>query len=132
MRDAKTSAAAVDQAAIDRVLAGLASDRAVWVVLGKPGSGRRVRFKRPEEADLPSFMGGAKIEHVCKYVDAWEGFTEATFLGESVGASDPLPFALELWTAWARDNMEEAGQVATAMAGAISARLEARSNAAKN
>ncbi len=131
MPEAKSPA--IDQAAIDRVLAGLASDRTVWVTLGKPEEGRRVRFKRPEEAEFHSFAGGgARIEHVCKYVDGWEGFTEATFLGASVGASDPLPFTPELWAAWARDHMEEAGQVATVMAGTISKRLEARSKAAKN
>jgi hypothetical protein len=119
-------------AEIDRVLAGLDADALHWVPLGPPDQGRRVSFTQPEEADFFDFREGVTIEHVCRYVTGWEGFTEATLRGAAVGASDPLPFDVRLWRRYARNHADEASVVARAIADAIKQRVHDRELGAKN
>lgn len=113
-------------AEIDRVLAGLDADALHWVPLGPPEQGRRVSFTQPEEADFFSFKGGVTVEHVCQYVNGWQGFSEATLRGAAVGASDPLPFDERLWRRYARNHSDEAGVVAGAIRDAVMQRVKAR------
>lgn len=117
---------------IDRALAGMEADMQHWVPVGPPGEGRRVRFTQPEEADFFDFREGVTVEHVCQYVNGWEGFSEATLRGATVGASDPLPFDARLWRRYARNRSDEASAVARAIADAIKARVHARGLGAKN
>lgn len=116
--------------ATSRVKASLHAARVSWVPLGDEG--RRVQIMRPDEADFPRFRGGVTVDHVTEYVVAWDGFTEATFLGAAIGASDALDFDADLWKDYARDHVDEAMVVAAAIADAIKARIEARGLAAKN
>lgn len=119
-------------AEIDRVLAGLDADALHWVPLGPPEQGRKVSFTQPEEADFFDFKGGVTVDHVCQYVNGWQGFSEATLRGASVGASDELPFDARLWRRYARNHADEASAVAKAIAEAIKQRVHTRGLGAKN
>lgn len=113
----------------EQLLARMAEQRAHWATL--PG-GQRVRFHRPPEVELPALARGVHVEHVIQYACGWEGFTEATLLGASVGSADAVPFHRDLWAAWVRDNTEAIAPVAKAMADAVTAHLQAREATAKN
>jgi hypothetical protein len=112
-----------------RVLEALRKQRLHWVNLG---DGLRVQFRRPLEAEMRLLRAGVQVEHVCDFVQGWEGFTEATLLGEAVGASDPVDFMPELWAEFARDNLQVVAKVADAIAATVQAHLEAKAQAAKN
>lgn len=111
------------------LIARLHEQRRRWVDL--PG-GARVRFLRPAETEFARFRLGVTVEHVCEYVDGWEGVSEATLLGASVGASDPLPFTSDLWSTVVRDRMEWVPPVARAIAQSISDHLAAKDATEKN
>lgn len=112
-----------------RVLEALRKQRLHWVDLG---DGLRVQFRRPLEAEMRLLRAGVQVEHVCEYVQAWEGFTEATLLGDAVGASDPVEFSPELWAEYVRDNLQAVAKVAEAIAAAVQTHIEAKVAAAKN
>lgn len=112
-----------------RVLEALRKQRLHWVDLG---DGLRVQFRRPLEAELPQLRGGVYVEQVCSYVQGWEGFTEATILGEAVGASDPVEFSADLWAEYVRDHSEYVKKIARAIADTVEAHIEAKLAAAKN
>lgn len=116
-------------AEVGRALAALRSGRLHWCELAP---GRRVQFRRPLETEMHRFVGGVTVDHVCEYVCDWDGFTEGTLLGESVGSSDPLDFAPELWAEYVRDQSEVSSTVAKAIAAALKTHIEARGAAAKN
>jgi hypothetical protein len=108
----------------------LEEQRRQWVTLP---NGIKVRYRRPLESEYARFRGTENgIEHVCSYVDGWDGVTEAQILGPEVGASDEVPFDSELWSAYIRDQVEYASIVAQAIVGAIHAHEEAKGRAAKN
>lgn len=111
------------------LIARMAEQRTRWVDL--PG-GRRVQIRRPLETDFGRFVGGVTVEHVCEYACGWAGFTEATLLGDAVGASDAVEFTAELWAAYVRDHGDEARTVISAIVAAVSEHLEAKGSAAKN
>lgn len=113
----------------EQLIARMLEQRAHWAPL--PG-GRRVRFHRPPELDMPKLLGGVRLEHVVEYACGWEGFTEATFLGAAVGSSDPLPFNRDVWAAWVADNADAVGPVAQAIAEAVTQHLQSREAVAKN
>lgn len=112
-----------------RVLEALRKQRLHWVDLG---NGLRVQFRRPLEAEMRLLRAGVQVEHVCEYAQGWEGFTEATLLGDAVGASDPVAFAQDLWAEYVRDNLETVSKVAEGIAAAVQAHLEAKAQAVKN
>lgn len=91
-----------------------------------------MRFLRPPETEFARFRLGITVEHVCEYVDGWDGVSEATLLGASVGASDPLPFTPELWAAAVRDRMDWVPPVARAIAQSITDHLAAKETASGN
>lgn len=112
-----------------RLLALIRQQRQQWLEL-QPGL--RVRFSRPPEADMGALAAGVTVEHVCRYVDGWEGFTEATLLGAAVGSSDPLDFSAALWAEYVRDRARYIAVVAEAIAAAVQAHLAQSEAAAKN
>lgn len=80
-----------------------------WVDLpAEPGApALRVSVRRPYATDLAQFAGRSiTVEQVVQCVEAWEGFTEATFLGAAVGGDEPVEFTRELWADYVRDNPE--------------------------
>lgn len=112
-----------------RVLNALRKQRLHWVELG---DGLRVQFRRPLEAEMRLLRSGVQVEHVCEYVQGWEGFTEATLLGEALGASDAVAFDADLWAEYVRDHLVIVAKVAEAIAASVQAHLEAKDAAAKN
>jgi hypothetical protein len=129
MMTASPSAAQQASADTSRALQALRKGRLHWCELAP---GRRVQFRRPLETEMHRFLGGVLVEHVCEYVCAWEGFTEATLLGDAVGSSDTLPWDAELWAEYVRDHSDVTALVARAIADALEAHLKAREAAAKN
>lgn len=111
------------------LIARLHEQRSQWVPLL---DGRRVRIRRPDEVDFHRFVAGVGIDAVCEYTTGWEGFTEATFLGAAVGASDEVPFDAQLWAAYVRDHQTEAKLCVEALARMISEHLASRDSTAKN
>jgi hypothetical protein len=113
------------------LIAALRSARHVWVDL--PGcTGAAVRILRPLEAEFGRFVAGITVDHVCTYVDAWRGFTEATIQGEAVGAEDAVPFDADLWAEWVRDRVPCVEVVAQAIGKAITDHLQNRKATAGN
>lgn len=106
------------------IRAALLSARQSWVAL--PDYGAEVRIVRPPEAQFGKFVNGIDVEHVCAHVDGWRKFTEATLLGASVGADDPVDFSPELWADWVRDRVDVIQLVARALADSISLHLRER------
>lgn len=106
------------------------------------GGGKSVKFLRPPEADFPSMLKtspGEKLatwsvetEHVRKYVVGWTGFTEATLLGEAIGASDSIDFDSELWAEVVEDNIEWRREVAMAILESVVDHITKREEVAKN
>lgn len=86
-------------ALVGRILAA----RESWCDLG---DGLRVRIRRPAEAELGRALRSLDATFVLGCVTGWEGFTEATFLGDAVGASDALPFDADTWRAGAEDRAD--------------------------
>mgnify|MGYP000479351811 FL=1 len=127
------------------IQAALLKRRAKWVEVGAVGEGdaqrlQRVRFLRPPESDFHTMLevvdGNAKwsveLEHVRKYSEAWEGFTEADFLGAEVGASDAVPFDRGLFGVWIEDNVEAQRKIGNAILTAVVDYITAREASAKN
>lgn len=103
--------------------------RDVWADLG---DGLRVRLRRPPTAKLAPFARGAEPEAYLRCAVGWEGFSEATFLGAAVGASDPIPFDIDAWVVAALDRLDWIEKVTAAMVGAITAHIEKTQADAKN
>jgi len=114
---------------VTALLARLDAQRETWVDLP---DGKRLKYRRPYEVDLPQFLRGVRIEHVIDYACDWSGFTEADLLGAAVGSSDPLPFHRDLWAAVVRDRARYLPVVAKAMVETAAAYLQKRVDTAKN
>jgi hypothetical protein len=111
------------------LIARMEEQRSTWVPL--PG-GQRVRLRRPNEVDFHRFVGGVGIEPIVEYANGWEGFTEATLLGDAVGASDAVPFDRGLWGVWVRDHIDAAKVCVDAMVKMVTDHLAAKDASAKN
>lgn len=102
--------------------------------------GKRLQIIRPAESQFGEIIrrvkGKAEISielpHVCKFVTGWEGFTEADFLGETVGASDPLPFDPELWAEVVADRGDLIKLVSAALIESVVKHFEKKAEAEKN
>ncbi len=114
----------------DAVLKRLLDTRRNWITLA---NGMQIRYRRPVEAEYSRFREGSNgIEHVCYFVDGWKGVTEAHLLGPEIGSSDEIAFDGELWSAYIRDNVQEASVIAQAIIEAMNAHEERRGRASKN
>jgi hypothetical protein len=110
----------------------LAEQRRVWVPLGDDGR-RRVRFSRPLATELHLLAAGLTVDTVCRYVDGWDGFTDADILGAAVGSSDtPADFTPTLFAAWVRDEMDVLKTLAEAIAESVRQLVERRELVGKN
>lgn len=113
------------------LVSALRAARQSWLML--PGlAPAEVRVVRPAEAEFGKFVGGVTVDHVCAYVDGWRNVTEATLLGATVGADDPVEFRAELWAEWVRDRVECIEAVAQHLSQQISAHLAAKKAASGN
>lgn len=111
------------------LIARMDEQRSFWVDLGGK---KRVKVRRPLEADFHRLRAGITIEHVGESACDWDGFTEADLLGAAVGASDAVPFDGALWARVARDNVAYAAAVSSAIVEAVTAHLAAQEALAKN
>lgn len=113
------------------LVSALRAARQSWLVL--PGlAPAEVRVLRPAEAEFGKFVSGVTVEHVCAYVDGWRNVTEATLLGATVGADDPVDFRADLWSEWVRDRIECIEAVAQHLSHQISAHLNQKRAASGN
>lgn len=126
-------------AVLHPLIAALRSARERWVTL-EPG--KRVKIRRPAEAEFSAFFSQAPeadkrtlavdIAHVQRYAVDWEGITEADLLGDTVGSQDPVPFDAALWAEAVSDRVAWCKAVAEALLNAISDHLAAQASAAGN
>lgn len=110
------------------LIAKVLARREFWVDLE---SGKRVRVRRPAEAEMAAFRR-ITPEMVVSCCVGWEGFTEADVLDPTVGASDPAEFSPELWATVALDRMDWVGTVSDEIVKSIKDHLAKRKDAAKN
>lgn len=87
------------------------AQRETWCELA---AGRSVLLRRPAETDFGRFaaLHGPDrsrliVDLVCDHAVNWRGFTEATFLGDAIGASDPLDFDPDVLRLRLADNVAE-------------------------
>lgn len=111
------------------LIAKVLAKREFWVDL-EPG--KRVKVRRPAEAEMPSFRGGMTPDRVARCCVGWDGFTEADLLGADVGASDPAAFSPELWETVALDNLDWLGKVSERLVASITDHLAQRKDASGN
>lgn len=128
------------------LVAALRRSREKTVELEGEWKGLKVRFLRPPESEFSKMLvpidpknpdptsheWSVGIEQVQQYVIGWEGFTEATILGATVGSSDPLDFDRELWSEWVADKVDVIAAVARAILDAVVKHITEREAAGKN
>lgn len=68
--------------------------RESWVEVAP---GKRVKIRRPGEAEIPGFFAAVPIDRVKAHVVDWEGFTEADLLGSELAPREPVLFDKALW-----------------------------------
>lgn len=118
------------------------SQRERWLVLAEAGDGQpelAVLLRRPPEVDWPELLGAsvrrraevAKAAVIAGAVN-WRGFTEATLLGASVGANQPLPFDARVWAVVVVDRMDWIDLAYRRLLEQVTEQAAARGAAAKN
>lgn len=112
------------------LIARLAEQRRTWIPLAD--GRRRVRVSHPLATELHELSGFPTVEIVCRYADGWDGFTEADILGGAAGSDLPAEFSRELFSLWARDQVETLTTVAEGLLEIIRRRVEQQAGIAKN
>lgn len=98
--------------------------RELWCELPELGDGRRVKLRRPPEAQILAMQGGVALADVQAAAVGWEGVTEADLIGTEQGASDLVPFEAAAWAELAADSVLIAGRCAAALNEAITAHIK--------
>jgi hypothetical protein len=93
--------------------------------------GRFLLLYRPREDEFGRWRYPT-AELVAAAVYGWEGFSPAFFLGESVGASDPLEYEAALVDEALRDRLHWLTACIEAVTKAIEKHIDQRQAAAKN
>lgn len=117
--------------------AALRRRREKWVPTGE---GKKVKFLRPTEAEMPAMLrvegdvrnwvvGNSDVQRL---VTDWEGYTEADILGASIGSSDPVEFNSELWAEVIADDITLTRTVADAILKAVVDYINEKDSTAKN
>jgi hypothetical protein len=115
----------------EQLIAKALEQRERWVDL--EADGRKVRVRRPPEAQMFRFRGGTVTEDdFLRCAVGWEGFTEAHILPLGVGGDSVVPFNSALWLTLASDNMAWIGKVAESVVAAVTEHLSREEAAAKN
>lgn len=123
--------------AVHPLIVALRSARESWVDVAP---GKRVKIRRPTEAEFPSFLRkteagrgiAVELEHVQRHVVDWEGFTEADLLGPTVGVSDALPFDAAVWSEVVADHIDWMQAAAKALVQSIVDHMTAQADTAGN
>lgn len=116
---------------VDRMYAS----RESWCELAPAADGKpaqRVKLRRPPQMEIARLRGGVTQDEVLAAAVDWDGFTEADLLGPAVGASDPVPFSAEVWSAYVLDNVAALSLAAKHLQGEISAHLKRLDATRKN
>lgn len=112
------------------LLARMLAQRERWLDLPE---GKRLRVRRPSEAQLAAMRGRFSADDAKACIVGWSAFTEATLLGKGHGAEDvEVDFAPELASEYFDNHVEEFGEVITALVAEVTAYLERRTDAKKN
>lgn len=111
----------------------LQEQRKFWVPLdpARPDA-ERVQLIRPVETEMHRLVVGVTAQDIVAHTVAWDGFTEATFLGQAVGASDPLAYSRALWLEGLGDNAKWFITCAESLKAAIHAFFASRASTQKN
>ena len=104
------------------LIAKVLAKREFWVDL-EPA--KRVRVRRPAEAEMPAFRR-ITPQQVLGCCVGWDGITEADVLGPSLASPDPAEFSVELWTVVALDRVDWIERVSAAVVKAITEHIEGR------
>lgn len=111
------------------LIKALLGQRESWCELG---DGLAVKLRRPAESEMPAFYRGVSVESLKTYTVDWRGFTEATLLGQAVGASDALPFDADVWAALMPDRIDWVEACSAHLVDQITKHVEAHDRFAKN
>ena len=111
------------------LIARLLARRERWVEL-EPG--RRLRIRRPAEADIGAFVRSVDADKLGQAVVGWEGFVESDALGESQGSNSALPFDQALCIELLRDRVDWMETLVDAVLASIREHVEAREAARGN
>jgi len=113
----------------EKLLQQVLAQREAWVDLAP---GKRVRVRRPPEAEFYGFRHATPVDAAARHVVGWDGFVESDLLGAGVGGSSPVPFEPELWAVLVADRIDWIEKVFEHLAKAIGEHLKAREAAGKN
>jgi hypothetical protein len=96
----------------------------------------RVRLRRPAPMELFDYLSNRsmlqRVERLCECAVGWEGFTEATILGDMHGSDSTLEFAPELLDLYLREHPSDFAVLQKAMSDAIRADADQLEAVAKN
>lgn len=83
----------------DALIKKLRDARSDWVGLPHPDfPDLKVKVERPAESEFPAVVRTKSLtECAAQFVTDWSGMSEAVFLGQAVGSTDPIPFDKALW-----------------------------------
>lgn len=118
----------------EQLIKRMRAQRMFWVEL-EPG--KRLQLIRPTETEVTTNLfanGKITSDHaVCsKFAVGWEGFTEADCLGDTIGASDPVPFDSALWAELSSDRGDWVAAAGKAILEKAIERYKLREDAEKN
>lgn len=107
----------------------LRSQRESWAEVAP---GKRIKVRRPQEAQMFRFRGGISAALAVEFVVGWEGITEADLLGEAIASQTPAVFTPELASETLLDRMDWVEKVSAELKRAIEVHLAAKAEATKN
>jgi hypothetical protein len=96
--------------------------------------GKRIHLLRPREQQCLEIWRQATVtpDDVCAAAEGWDGYTEADLLGPELGASDPVPFARDVFEEFVRDRVDLLGRLAGEISKSITEHFAKRAAAEKN
>ncbi len=109
--------------------------REAWIDLepAKPGvPAKRVKVRRPAEAELTAYSRATSLEDAAQRVVAWEGFAESDLMDPGVGGSDIVPFDADLWKELVSDRLDWMRKVSEKLHEMVTAHKLSIDAAAKN
>lgn len=94
--------------------------------------GKKLRLRRPLQAQMPRFRGGISLQIMAEYTVGWEGVTEADVLPPGVGGDGKAEFSQDIVFEVLGDKADWYEAAAKGMADAIKAFLDQQAATAKN
>lgn len=122
----------------EAIIKAMLAQREFWVDLD---AGKRVKLRRPAEMDVVRMLTkdasgayagiAAGLSEVVRFAVDWAGFCESDLIG-AAGASDPVPFATDLWEIMIADQAAWCTKCASALVESIVAHEKKAADAAGN